>query len=293
MPQSAAINPAARQGTPAATPANVAPNALPQGQGLPRANALPVPGAKGAPSVPPPAVSGTTPATNPNARLAPSAAAPAAVNPESRGRQDAGLPRPPGAQGTPAQTGSIGHGLRERQAPPALSPGGAASPGGRSSSPAVSARPSAPPPQVRPQIRQERASLPPPRAAAPPPHMAPPPPRAAAPIARPAHRPPWHGRRPRRRWRGQPHRRRWRERRPHRPRQERPPRHRARPLRHREGSGARRTCRIADETRSFGPARDRNSHDQAGRLDATGKSSAGKYPKIQPYFLASGEIPAI
>jgi len=190
VPQSAAINPAARQGTPAATPANVAPNALPQGQGLPRANTLPVPGARGAPSAPPPAVSGTTPATNPNARLAPSAAAPAAVNPESRGRQDAGLPRPPGAQGTPAQTGSIGHGLRERQAPPALSPGGSGSPGGRSSGPAASARPSAQPSQVRPQIRQERASLPPSRAAAPPPHMAPPPPRAAAPIARPASPPP-------------------------------------------------------------------------------------------------------
>jgi uncharacterized caspase-like protein len=191
VPQSAAINPAARPGTPGATPANVAPNAaLPQGQGLPRANSLPVPGARGAPPAPPPAVSGTSPAVNPNARVAPSAAAPAAINPESRGRQDAGLPRPPGAQGAPAQTGSIGHGLHERQAP-ALSPGGPRSPGGQNPGPAVSARPSAPPPQAaRPQIHQERAALPPPRAAAPPPHMAPPAPRAAAPVARPASPPP-------------------------------------------------------------------------------------------------------
>jgi uncharacterized caspase-like protein len=196
VPQSAAINPAARPGLPGATPANVAPNALPQGQqGLPRANPLPVPGARGAPPAPPPAVSGTSPAVNPNARLAPSAAAPAAINPEGRGRQDAGIPRPPGAQGAPAQTGSIGHGLRERQAPPALSPGGPGpggpgSPRGQSPGSAVSARPPAPPAQARPQIRQERASLPPPRAAAPPPHMAPPPPRAAAPMARPAAPPP-------------------------------------------------------------------------------------------------------
>jgi uncharacterized caspase-like protein len=196
VPQSAAINPAARPGLPGATPANVAPNALSLGQqGLPRANSLPIPGARGAPLAPPPAVSGTSPAVNPNARLAPSAAAPAAINPEGRGRQDAGFPRPPGAQGAPTQTGSIGHGLRERQAPPALShggpgPGGPGSPGGQSPGSAVSARPSAPPPQARPQIRQERASLPPPRAAAPPPHMAPPPPRAPAPIARPAAPPP-------------------------------------------------------------------------------------------------------
>src|SRR6266550_2143270 len=57
VPPSASINPAARPGTPGVpsgqraapntpTPANVSPNALPQGQALPKANVLPVPGTK-------------------------------------------------------------------------------------------------------------------------------------------------------------------------------------------------------------------------------------------------------
>jgi uncharacterized caspase-like protein len=64
VPPSASINPAAKPGTPGTLsgqkaapntplPANVFPNALPQGQALPKTNALPVPGTKGAPAVPP------------------------------------------------------------------------------------------------------------------------------------------------------------------------------------------------------------------------------------------------
>src|SRR6185369_15962398 len=80
VPPSATINPAVRTGLPGAPagqagrpnaplPAN-APGALPSTQPLPRTNALPVPGAKGAPPTPPSAA--VSPGNvNPNARLAP------------------------------------------------------------------------------------------------------------------------------------------------------------------------------------------------------------------------------
>ena len=53
VPPSASINPTAKPGTPGAIPANVRPTALPQQSTLPKGNALPVPGAKGAPPAPP------------------------------------------------------------------------------------------------------------------------------------------------------------------------------------------------------------------------------------------------
>jgi uncharacterized caspase-like protein len=81
-PPSASINPEAKLGPPGAPsgqkaapttplPTNVSPNALPQGQALPKANALPVPGTKGAPPVPPGATGPVPGVTNPNAKLAP------------------------------------------------------------------------------------------------------------------------------------------------------------------------------------------------------------------------------
>jgi uncharacterized caspase-like protein len=183
MPASAAINPAAinpaRPGLPGgAARANVTPNALPQGQGLPGANALPVPGAKGAlPAPQPPAVSATSPTVNPAARLAaPSASPPTTSSIDGRAKPETTAPKPPPvAQIPPTSPGS-----HENRLSPA-SPTGAIHPG-----PAVSARPATPPTAPKPQIRQERAALPPPHAAAPPPRPAPPPPRAAAPTVRPA-----------------------------------------------------------------------------------------------------------
>jgi uncharacterized caspase-like protein len=195
VPPSAAINPVARTGALGPTPANVAPNALqghglpqggsptgssqgtPQGspagapQGLPRANALPVPGTKGALPVPPGGPRGGPAANlnstpNPNARSTPPATAPGSPNIENRAKQEPVPPRPPVAQIPPTAPG-----LHERQSTPG---------------------PAAPPSPARPQIRQERAAIPPPHAAAPPPHAAAPPPRmtppprAAAPVVRPA-----------------------------------------------------------------------------------------------------------
>ena len=83
MPPSASINPAVKPGTPGAPnrplPANVAPEALP------KANALPVPGAKGAPPVPPGAAGPVPGAVNPNARLTPGTTPPAASAPSVPG----------------------------------------------------------------------------------------------------------------------------------------------------------------------------------------------------------------
>src|SRR5882757_5409936 len=94
VPPSASINPAARLGTPGTPagqkaapntplPTNASPNALPQGQALPKANTLPVPGAKGTPPVPPSATAPVPGAPNPNAKLAPQGL-PRANEPASR-----------------------------------------------------------------------------------------------------------------------------------------------------------------------------------------------------------------
>jgi uncharacterized caspase-like protein len=229
MPPSASINPA-KPGTPAAPlgqkvapaaplPANVSPNALPQGQGVPKANALPVPGAKGAPPVPP-ATTGPTPAApNPNAKLAPAnqpattAPAPAPNLPGA-----AGGPKAPGATapaplvGQPKRGGSaqvpeakpvVPEAARKPNTappppPPRLKPAASApvtapkppaQPQIKQAAPPRRAAPPPPPPRPAPQV--SRPAPPPPRAAAPPPRPAPPPPPRPAPqIARPAPPPP-------------------------------------------------------------------------------------------------------
>jgi uncharacterized caspase-like protein len=229
MPPSASINPA-KPGTPAAPlgqkvapaaplPANVSPNALPQGQGVPKANALPVPGAKGAPPVPP-ATTGPAPtAPNSNAKLAPAnqpattAPAPAPNLPGA-----AGGPKAPGATapaplvGQPKRGGSaqvpeakpvVPETARKPNTappppPPRLKPAASApvtapkppaQPQIKQAAPPRRAAPPPPPPRPAPQV--SRPAPPPPRAAAPPPRPAPPPPPRPAPqIARPAPPPP-------------------------------------------------------------------------------------------------------
>ena len=182
VPPSAAINPAARAGLPGAPagqtgrpnatqPVN-APGALPSTQPLPRTNALPVPGARGAPPAPPSAAVSPG-AVNPNARpgaAPPGPAAPTAPGaaPGSRPAIGATAPAAPVGQPRPGVSGPA-----RVVAPP---PGAAAPP-----KPAAAI---APKPQLQPELRR----APPPAAvhvARPPPPAArvapaPPPPRMAA-----------------------------------------------------------------------------------------------------------------
>jgi uncharacterized caspase-like protein len=206
VPPSASINPAAKPGTPGAPssqkggpntplPANVTPNALPPpNQALPRANALPVPGAKGAPPVPPgtpPVPPGATRpvpnAPNPNAKLAPQGqpgtTPPASAAPNLPGA--AGAPKPPGTNAPPTPLPDqprAGGSARAPEAKPVV-PEAARGP---------NAVPPPPPPRPAPQIARPAPPPPPPRMAAPPPPRAapPPPPRPAPQIARPAPPPP-------------------------------------------------------------------------------------------------------
>jgi len=167
-PASAAINPRA----PGVTPANVAPGAAPFREG-PKTNALPVPGARGAPPPPP-----GTPGAGPNRLTAPT----------EPGRPN--LPNErlaPGAPGKPPvvqnQTPPLNEQERDRRATP---PAGATTP--------PRPNPPPPPPRAAPPPPPPRAAPPPPppRAAPPPPRPqpaarpAPPPPRAAPPPPRPA-----------------------------------------------------------------------------------------------------------
>jgi uncharacterized caspase-like protein len=213
VPPSASINPAARPGAPGVLPANVAPSALPgTGQGVPRANTLPIPGIKGAPppppgarlapphGAPPPGVSRSVPPeTAPTGPGGPGRANPALVplkppvaqttpttRPEERGRQPAPPPAPPSFV-KPATS----------VAKPAVAPPPPSRPQmTRPTSPPMRAAPLAPRPQMaRPAPPPVRAAPPPPRMAAPamrpPPAMArpappPPTPRPAAPPPRPA-----------------------------------------------------------------------------------------------------------
>jgi uncharacterized caspase-like protein len=229
VPQSALINPAARPGTPGAPsgqkgapntalPANISPNALPAGQALPKANALPVPGNKGAPPAPP-AVTGPAPGVpNPNAKLAPppgttppAAAAPnlpaAGGAPKTPGTMApaplVGQPKAGGAAPNPEAKRIVPEAARKPNAvpppPPPLKPAAAPS----RPIPPAAARPqpqihraepprrAAPPPPPRPAPQAARPAPPPPRMAAPPPRPAPPPPPRPAPqVARPAPPPP-------------------------------------------------------------------------------------------------------
>jgi uncharacterized caspase-like protein len=204
MPPSASINPA--PGTPAAPlgqkaapatplPANVTPNALPQGQGLPKANSLPVPGTKGAPPAPPAATAPAPGSPNPSAKLAPAnqpattspgAAAPnlpGAAGPRAPGTNApaplVGQPKAGGSAQAPEAKPVVPEATRKPNAPPPPPPKPAAP--AATAQPKPAAQPqikqAAPPPPPRPAPQVSRPAPPPPRAAAP----APPPPRVAAP----------------------------------------------------------------------------------------------------------------
>jgi uncharacterized caspase-like protein len=134
MPQSATISPTVKLGTPAATPANVAPSATaPAQQRLPQANTLPVPGAQVTPTAP--GGGGLTPpaAQAPNGKLAPTAtaptgnAAPAQANaPAAAGAQV--QPKPPETHALPVPGD---HGTPPAPGRPGLAPSTAQSPTGK------------------------------------------------------------------------------------------------------------------------------------------------------------------
>ena len=231
MPPSAAINPA-KPGTPATPlgqkaapatlqPANVAPNALPQGQGLPKANSLPVPGTKGTPPAPAAATAPVPGAPNPSAKLAPlnqpATAAPAPNQPAAVGaRKTPGTTAPAPLVGQPKAGGTapapeakpvaaekpvVPETARKPNAAPppppskpaaaapVAAPKPAAQPKIQRAEPPRRAAPPPPPPRPAPQV--SRPAPPPPRVAPPPPRAAPPPPPRPAPqVARPAPPPP-------------------------------------------------------------------------------------------------------
>ncbi|MEH2626761.1 putative caspase-like protein [Bradyrhizobium sp. AZCC 1719] len=203
VPPSAAINPAVRTGLPGAPaagqtgrpgavqPAN-APAALPSTQPPPRTNALPVPGARGAPPTPPSA------AVNPNARPAPGASRLGTAAPTAPSRPAAAVAPKPQLQpelrrGTPPSAVNVA-----RPPPPPAARVAPAPPPPRMAAPPPPARMAAPSPPPRmaappaPPPRMAAPPAPPPRMAAPPsppPRMAappPPPPRMAAPPPPPA-----------------------------------------------------------------------------------------------------------
>jgi uncharacterized caspase-like protein len=232
MPLSASINPAAKAGTPGIdsgqkaapnTPTNVSPKALPQGLALPKANALPIPGTKGAPALRPSAEGPSV--ANPNTKLTPkSTTLPAAASPNLPAA--AGSPKTPGTNaptalvGQPKASGSVQapdvkpvvpDSARKPSpaplpkpvvAPPRLVPQAAprpeiqprmqrAEPARRSQPPPQMARPAPPPPRMAPSPPQPRMAAPPPRMAPPPPpRMAPPPPPRMAPPPPPRMAPP-------------------------------------------------------------------------------------------------------
>lgn len=208
VPPSATINPAVRTGLPGAPagptgrpnatqPAN-APGTLPSTQPSPRINALPVPGARGAPAAPPSAAVSPG-AVNPNARLAPGAprpgsAAPAAPSAATGSRPAIGAtapagqqPRvtapPPSAAAPPKPSATVAPRPQQqpelRRGPPPSAVQAARPP----PPPASRITPAPPPPRMAapsPAPRMAAPSPPPARMAAPPP-----PPRMAAPPAPP------------------------------------------------------------------------------------------------------------
>ena len=235
VPPSAAISPAARQGIPPqvngtpsalahpqaapsqAGPSQAGPAQVGPAQGIPRANALPVPGNHGAP----PAPSAATGAVNPHTALAPPGApspqgqgqAPAqpGLHPDHRGPQPGTAPNvqanrtPPGAPVAPAVrplpgpqhpvaptvTAPARPELRSRPAPPVVARPAPPPAAARPMPPPAAARPSPPPAMAArpPAPMVHAAPPPPPRPAAPPPMARPSPPPAAA-MARPMAPPP-------------------------------------------------------------------------------------------------------
>jgi uncharacterized caspase-like protein len=204
LPASSSINPAARSSATGSIPANVTPNASPLGQGLPRANTLPVPGARGAP--PPPAgahlapqggaggiataPSGVTPSGPANPALAPSrplAHTQPTASPEERERP--GSPPPPALSSTKPAPGAARPSVasppppRPQMARPTPPPVRAAAPPpprqqvARPAPPPPQVRAAPPPPRMVPAMRPAPTVMarpaPPPRPAAPPPRAAP------------------------------------------------------------------------------------------------------------------------
>ena len=214
VPASASINPAAKTGTPGTasdqkaaptTPTNVSPNALPQGPALPKANALPVPGTKGAPAVP----AGAAGPSVANPKLAPQTTTlPAAASPNLPGA--AGRPKTPATNPPAALVGQPKAGV-SLQAPnvkptipdPVRKPDAAPPPKPAAALPRPLPQ-ATPKPDIQPRIQRAEPPrrsepprmaapprmAPPPRMAAPPPRMVPPPPRMAPPPPRMAPPPP-------------------------------------------------------------------------------------------------------
>ncbi|MBR0848418.1 caspase family protein [Bradyrhizobium diazoefficiens] len=201
MPPSAAIQPVARPGMPAATPANVAPAATPPAAPpaaaptrLPQANTLPVPGAQGGPPTPPAGA-------GPGGRLAPTATAPTAPGAPPPGRPGTPTAVAPGTTPPPRSGPPPVAAPATATAPvanPAVTPGPGGKPPGATppgTPPAVAARPVAPtPPAAGQQIKPPNQALPAQAArppAAPPPQAVarptPPPPAAARPAPPPPH----------------------------------------------------------------------------------------------------------
>jgi uncharacterized caspase-like protein len=210
VPPSASINPAARTGLPggpgpagrpnapvqANAPAGLPQNQTSPNQTSPRPNALPVPGARGAPPAPPSAAVPPTGAANPSARLAPGG--PPTGNPPPGGpggrpaigattpASPAGQPRvatpPPGPGSRPsaAIAPRPQPELRRAPPPPAVNVARQPPPAARVA-PSPPPRLAAPPPRRAAPPPRMAAPSPPPRMAAPPPRMAAPPPRTAAP----------------------------------------------------------------------------------------------------------------
>jgi uncharacterized caspase-like protein len=209
VPPSAAINPAAKPGTPGAapsgqkggpttpSPANLSPNALPPSAALPKANALPVPGTKGAPPAPPAATGPTPRAPNPSAKLAPqnlpSTTPPAAAAPNSQGTP--GAPKTPAANNAPATlvdkpkpgVSALAPNTTTKPSAPDIAP--RSNPASSVTLPKSTAAPAKPvPPVVAPRPQIQRAE-PPPRPAPPVARLAPPPPPRPAPPPPPPPRP--------------------------------------------------------------------------------------------------------
>jgi uncharacterized caspase-like protein len=197
----AAATPGAPNGIKAAPnapqPANVTPNAAtapntppPGPQGLPKANALPVPGAKGAPPAPPAAAGSPPNAVNPSAKLAPPQ--PGSVPPQSGTVPPAAAaPNAPGIAGAPKPPGGVAAPVPGQPKPgvPAPAPAANAKP---TVVPDAATKPSAVPPATPPK---PAAALPPPPPSAvakpqvPPDERRSPPPPAAQ-VAKPAPPPP-------------------------------------------------------------------------------------------------------
>ena len=88
-------------------PANAPPNAPPQGQPLPKANTLPVPGAKGAPPPPPSVATGAPATVNPSAKPGTAPAQQGATLPPGAAPGAAGAPKGPPTANVPPPVAGV------------------------------------------------------------------------------------------------------------------------------------------------------------------------------------------